>query len=216
MRWLLALILSVCLALMGLLGAHQLSYAIVAGASAGHHHHAGDGQSVPHEHAHSTSDLLAETGHGYLEQAPFAILVLVGVALVVLLLEGISSRRRGALMTARPGRLALLGPAAFVAQEHIERWAHSGHFPWDAALEPTFVVGLALQLPAALLALGLARRLLRAARRVAAALFGPSAFVPRTRDGASRIPPPRAVPRPDGPRLLSAAAGRAPPLSSSC
>jgi len=56
----------------------------------------------------------------------------------------------------------LAGVTAFVLQEHLERLIHSGHMPW-LLTTPAFLVGLVLQVPAALLAVRLARRLLQAA-----------------------------------------------------
>ena len=44
-------------------------------------------------------------------------------------------------------------PLAFVVQEHLERFLYSGDVPWTTALEPSFLLGLALQLPFALAAL---------------------------------------------------------------
>ena len=64
----------------------------------------------------------------------------------------------------------LLPPITFALQEHAERLLHSGHLPLAAALEPTFLIGLALQLPFALAALAIARLLLSLADRLGMAL----------------------------------------------
>lgn len=48
---------------------------------------------------------------------------------------------------------ALLPPLGFVVQEHLEHLLTSGSATYEVALEPTFLTGLALQLPFALGAL---------------------------------------------------------------
>ncbi|MEZ5102456.1 MAG: hypothetical protein R3C15_22180 [Thermoleophilia bacterium] len=137
-----ALLLSLPLAVLGSLTAHDLAYRIVAG----------------HAHAH----LLAATGHGYLEHAwPVlgALAALLAAGVVVALLG-----RRGPVASA--GVIGLVPLVGFVLQEHLERLVQTGSFPVDAALEPTFVVGLLLQVPFALLALWLAAEILQLARTV--------------------------------------------------
>jgi hypothetical protein len=99
--------------------------------------------------------LLEATGHGYLDPA---LLVSVSVTLVVLGLGGCVLR--GRVAAPPPSLFALLPPFAFVVQEHLERLLHDGAFPVDAALEPTFAVGLLLQVPFALAAALVARALL--------------------------------------------------------
>jgi hypothetical protein len=64
----------------------------------------------------------------------------------------------------------LLPPAAFFAQEFVERLVHTGHASWTIALQPAFLLGLALQLPFALAALLVAWMLDRAARAIGQAL----------------------------------------------
>jgi hypothetical protein len=99
--------------------------------------------------------LLEAAGHGYLDPAP---LVSLSLTLVVLGLGGCVLSGRD--VTPAPWLFALLPPLAFVVQEHLERLLHDGNFPYAAVLEPTFGVGLLLQLPFALLALLFARALL--------------------------------------------------------
>lgn len=145
--WLIALPLVV----IGSLVAHQLAYRIVAGAQA--------------------DALLADTGHGYLEQVPTgavlsAICLLIGIALAML------DHVRGAVGQAVPAWLIALVPVAgFAIQEHAERLFFTGQVPWAAALDATFLVGLALQLPFAALAFVVARALLRTVAAVVAALL---------------------------------------------
>jgi hypothetical protein len=55
----------------------------------------------------------------------------------------------------------------------LELSLHTGHFGWRAVLAPTFLPGLALQLPFACAAYALARVLLRAARRAGIAFAAP-------------------------------------------
>jgi hypothetical protein len=59
----------------------------------------------------------------------------------------------------------VLPPLAFASQELAERLLHAEAFPFQAALEPRFLLGLLLQLPFGLLALLIARALLRVVER---------------------------------------------------
>jgi hypothetical protein len=90
--------------------------------------------------------------HDYLDHAPQALLVaaLVGLA------AGLATRRSS--IAAWPFPVAAL--ATFAVQEHTERALHTGELPWLLA-SPVFLVGLLLQVPVALVAWALARRLLR-------------------------------------------------------
>lgn len=195
MRRAIALLICMPLAVLGVLVAHQGSYLLVA----------------PHEH----SQLLADTGHGYLQHATMLLAVLstaVGVGILLSVVGAWRGRTAGAV-PAWP--FALMGPVAFALQEHMERLLHDGMFPWTAALEPTFALGLLLQLPVAVLTWFVAHLLLRATRLLVGALTGALA------DFASHSTPPtrprRLSPvslRHRGAALLSVAAGRAPPAAS--
>jgi len=152
--WLITLPLAVA----GSQVAHALAYRIVAP----------DGDT--------RSALLAATGHGYYAYLPLALAVgsaLVSSALVGEIRHCAPRRRRGP--GARPSALsfAVLAPAIFCFQEHFERLVEQGGFPWHAALERTFLVGLLLQLPFALAAYLLAWLLLRAARSLGRLLAAP-------------------------------------------
>jgi hypothetical protein len=94
--------------------------------------------------------------HGYLHHAPEIVAILATVGLGSLAVQQRTGRLAG------PVPYALLGAAGFALQEHLERLAHTGDVPW-LLTDPTFLVGLALQLPLALACLVLARRLLRSA-----------------------------------------------------
>jgi hypothetical protein len=81
--------------------------------------------------------------HDYLAHAP-QVLMIAGV--LGLLALG------GATRVARPGPapFVTLGTLTFCLQEHLERLAHTGHLPF-LLTTPVFLVGVALQLPVALL-----------------------------------------------------------------
>jgi hypothetical protein len=88
-----------------------------------------------------------------------------------------------------PFAFALLPPLAFALQELLELSLHTGSIAWQACVEPTFLPGLALQLPFALLAYVAARLLLRAAVRLGRALARPrgARAVPTLRRSCNRV-----------------------------
>jgi hypothetical protein len=154
---------------------------------------------------------LVRTGHGYMSLLPFALAVAAAVTALSLLAAAADSARG---RTARPlpaWAFALLPPIGFVVQEYAERWAYSGVMPWREALAPTFVVGLALQLPFAALAYAAARLLLRSAERLGRAL-GPSSPRRPTFDALPFFPPVAAVLPPRPPLVSRGLAKRGPPL----
>lgn len=113
---------------------------------------------------------LAGSGHGYLAHAPQALAVAAAVLAVAFVVRAATARAtsaRGHALSLLP--FAALPPLAFAVQEHLERLIHDGALPLHTATEPTFLIGLALQLPFALVAFGLARLLLQMAERVARA-----------------------------------------------
>jgi hypothetical protein len=136
------------LAIVGSQVAHELAYRLVTG----------DAEKRARE--------LSATGHAYLTYLPFAVAIATVLALLALGAEirQIAARATGAVATPRAVSFAILGPAIFTCQEHFERLASAGQFPLLAALEPTFVVGLLLQAPLALVAYAAARFFLRVAR----------------------------------------------------
>jgi hypothetical protein len=123
------------------LGAHCLAYWLVA---PGAEQHMG---------------MHAEHGHAWLGYTP--ALALWGLTLVIAGLVLCAGAGLRGLRPARPPvRLfAVLPPLAFTIQEHAERLLASGSLPHYLLLEPTFLVGLALQLPFALAALLVTRAL---------------------------------------------------------
>jgi hypothetical protein len=146
----------------------------------------------------------AESAHGYLALAP--LVLAVGIALGVV--AAVRSALAGRIGVGGPAYLfALLPPLAFTLQEHLERALQPGDSTLGTALEPGFLVGLALQLPFALLALVAARTLLRAVEAAGALLRPPTPAVRMT----SILRPAYFVDAPRLPTLSSAHAGRAPP-----
>jgi hypothetical protein len=155
--WLVAIPLMVA----GSVSAHELGYWLV----------------MPDTDARAA--FLAGTGHGYFEHLPLVLGVLGSMVAV-----GLSVRALGVVRGHRPAAasswwlfaLPLLG---FTVQEHLERLLQNGAFPVDAVLQPTFVVGLLLQLPFALAALMVARTLVETAERLAVRLARPRRSLPR-------------------------------------
>lgn len=167
---------------------------------------------VVYPHAGVRRAELAETGHGYLTQAPQAIAVAVAMAVVALAVR-VATRRRGetgersALAPFLP--FAALPALAFALQEHLERLLHDGALPLDTATAPTFATGLLLQVPFGLVAFGLARLLLRVADRIAR--VGRTA-PPRAPAPAAAAPAPASVVLVPGASPLALARGlRGPP-----
>jgi hypothetical protein len=120
---------------------------------------------------------LVATGHGYLAAAPLAVALALAVAVVALLLRLGAARRGAAAARVSALPFALLGPLVFVFQEYGERLVHDGAFPWAAALQSSFVLGLCLQAPFALLAWLVARCLLATADVLARVLAAQPSLV---------------------------------------
>lgn len=112
------------------------------------------GMLLSHQLAYRLTGTPGGSLHDYLEHAPQ---ILVVAALAGLGLAGLSTRLRRP--SAWPFAVAAL--VAFAVQEHLERAFHTGDAPW-LLTSPVFLVGLLLQVPVALLAWGLARRILAA------------------------------------------------------
>jgi hypothetical protein len=148
--------------LAGTEAAHALAYRIV----------------FPQSHVRVVA--LAVSGHGYLAWLPL-VLALTGAAALVGLGAATLDAARGRTVGAVPAvAYALLPPLAFALQELLELSLHTGTFAWHVFAAPTFLPGLALQLPFAVLAYVAARLLLRAAVRLGELL----AHAPRGRAGA--------------------------------
>lgn len=93
--------------------------------------------------------------HEYLAHVPQVVFVLASLALVGLALQERSLSQFSSRW------VAPLAPLGFVCQEHIERLVHTGQLPF-LLTSPTFLVGLALQLPVAAVCVVLVRRVVGA------------------------------------------------------
>jgi len=162
--------------------------------------------------AHVRLQALVATGHGYLSRLPLVLGAAGAIASVSLLLSAVDAARGRPARALPAWAFAVLPPLAFVLQEFLERSLHLGMFAWQAALAPTFVPGLVLQLPFAALAYVAARLLLRAAERAGRA-FAPARTAMRRSPPAVFTLPAEALPVRGNPlsRLL---AKRGPPLPS--
>jgi hypothetical protein len=148
---------------------------------------------------------LTATGHGYAHWLPLALAAAAACALVGAAAAAVDTARGRGVGRVPPFAFALLPPLAFALQELLELSLHTGSIAWQACVEPTFLPGLALQLPFALLAYVAARLLLRAAVRLGRALARPlAARLVRPSASFRRQPAPR-VP------LAYGLAQRAPP-----
>jgi hypothetical protein len=133
---------------------------------------------VVYPDAWERSQALQQSGHGYFSWLP----LLGGIALAVLVssivLHGRNARKSQNNSASHTSllRFAALPPLAFALQEHLEALVHTGSIS-GVVIAPTFMIGLLLQLPFALLAYLVARLLLGAAERVGRALSdGPAPY----------------------------------------
>jgi hypothetical protein len=195
MRRMVALLVCLPLAVGGVLIAHQASYGLVA------------------PDAHARQHLLEHTGHGYLEHLPLVVATLVTLVLAGLAGDAIRIVRGGCPAPALAWTFAVLAPAGFVVQEHLERLIHDGVLPLDAWHQPTLLLGVLLQLPVSVLAWLVALTLLRTTPRIAAAMaVRPRS--PQRRAGRPNVAWERSLNvRPRLAQLASCAAGRAPPVA---
>jgi hypothetical protein len=153
---------------------------------------------------------LLATGHGYMDQLPLVFGIGAAVASLSLLAAVLETTRGRPLRGLPAWAFALLPLLTFVAQEILERSLHSGTLVWQAVESPTFLPGLVLQLPFALIAYLTARLLLRTAAAVGQVLR--RLRVPPVGRGAAAVRPPVGVSLPRLAPLAGSAAGRAPPL----
>ncbi len=181
-------LISIPVAVAGSLLAHQVSYTLQASDGA------------------TRARLLAATGHGYLTRVPLLVGVLVAVTLGGLIREA-AIRWKATGRTGLIWPIALIPPLAFLVQEHLERLMHDGTFPWHLAAQPSFLRGLALQIPFALLALGLATVIAGTVRRVVDAIREPVLRAASQWQGPSIARDGRSTRRPDLPGQLGTPAG---------
>jgi hypothetical protein len=152
---------------------------------------------------------LAVAGHGYLDRLPLALGVALAIALVALIVAGLDASRGRPARSLPAWAFGVLAPLAFALQEILELSLHTGTFAWHAVAAPTFLPGLALQLPFSLLAWLAARLLLRAAGRAGRAL----ATQPPAARSFARVPrAPAAATLPRVRVLAYRLAERGPPL----
>jgi hypothetical protein len=140
------------LALAGTQAAHAFAYALV------------------YPEASLRGAVLASSGHAYLQWLPLVLAASAACALLSLGGTVVAAARGRSTHAAPAWVFALLAPTVFVLQEIIELSLHTGMLDWRAVLAPTFLPGLALQLPFALAAYVIARQLLRAATTLGRAL----------------------------------------------
>lgn len=114
--------------------------------------------------------VLLATGHAYLAWLPLLLGLAGAVALAALVAAGVDAAHGRSPRELPAWAFAAVPPAAFVLQEVLELSLHLGTFGWQAVFAPTFLPGLALQLPLAFLAYVAARVLLRTAERLGRSL----------------------------------------------
>src|SRR5712692_1987395 len=144
--WLLALPVMAA----GSLAAHSLSYVVVSARAS--------------ESGTEVSERASSGGVGFL-------VLFIGILAATAVVAAV-----GRLLLGRgvsPWWFFTLPPLAFTLQEFSERLLRAEAFPFHAALEPRFLLGLLLQLPFGLLALLVARMLLCVVERLVRALAGP-------------------------------------------
>jgi hypothetical protein len=188
--------LALPLAAIGWLAGHSLAYAL-----------------VEPDHVHRL-ELLADTGHVYLSGAPHVIACALTLVLAGLVLAACEGMRDNARARIPVWPLALLPPLGFIVAEHLERWIAHNAFPTGAALEPTFVVGIVLQLPLGAAALLVANAILAfgnglGRRAVALRALRPPVWAPP----APLVAPPEPV-LVRAPVLADGHGQRAPPLTA--
>lgn len=190
LAWLLAFALTVA----GWISAHEVAYRL----------------AVPHPHARAST--LAETGHAYFAYG--SLVVALGLLVVLLCTAGLVARPQGLRPPSRHLLVlfVLLPPLGFTLQEVMESLLTTGALPYEAASEPTFLLGILLQLPFALAALTVARALFAFARCLARGVEGAGR---PTLVSVELSSPPAVEARP--PRLPALAFGygeRGPPLGA--
>src|SRR2546423_11169412 len=109
-------------------------------------------------------------GHGYMARLPLVFAACAAIELIAFFTAVVGSLRRKAAPPVPAWAFGLLPPLGFAVQECLERWLSGALFPWWMVLQPTFRIGLLLQLPFGLAAYLVARLLLRAADEVGRAL----------------------------------------------
>jgi hypothetical protein len=156
------------------------------------------------------ADVLASSGHAYLEYAPLAIALCLALIVLGFIAQALTAFRERDTTGTQIPLIASLAPAAFVLQELIERYVHDGQLHWELVVSAPFLVGLAAQVPFALLAAATALALGAAALRVAQAIK--TARRPRPRGTAITFLSWLSVDLPPEPVLARGYTERGPPL----
>jgi hypothetical protein len=178
-------LVSLPLAAAGWLAAHCLAYLLV-GSPAGHH----------------------ERMHNYFVAAP--VLIACGITALA---AGVAITAHHGFRGGAPARIplmpiALVPPLGFAVQEHLEHLIELNAIPLAVAVEPTFLVGMALQLPVALAVVALARAVSALGYALGRGLAGRR----RQRRPRPIVAPLRALPALVRPSVLATCHGeRAPP-----
>jgi len=190
LAWLLVFALTVA----GWISAHEVAYRL----------------ALPHPHAGGSD--VAERGHAYFAYGSLVIAVCLLIALVCTV--GLVARPGGLRPPSRRLLLfvVLLPPLGFALQELTEGLLTTGALPYEAASEPTFLLGILLQLPFALAALAVARVLFAFARCLAQSVGG--AGRPRLVSLELSLPPAVDTRPPRLPALASGYGERGPPLGA--
>jgi len=115
---------------------------------------------------------LLVSGHGYMGHVSLVFAVCGAIELIAFFAAVAGSLRRGAAAPVPAWAFGLLPPLGFAVQEFLERLLFGATFPWWMVLQPTFRVGLLLQIPFGLAAYLAARLLLRVADEVGRAFAG--------------------------------------------
>jgi hypothetical protein len=110
--------------------------------------------------------VLAATGHGYLAGLPLVFGIGGAVVLSTLCWTAIEATRGGLPGPIPPAVFAVLPLLAFTLQELTERWLTVGGVPWWMVEQPSFRIGLLLQVPFGLIAYAATRMLLRGAHEL--------------------------------------------------
>ena len=125
---------------------------------------------IAYPQAHVRVLHMLATGHSYFTRLPLVLAAAAACVLASLIVTVVDAARARPMRALPAWAFALLPPLAFALQELLELSLHTGTFAWRAALAPTFLPGLLLQLPCALLMYVAARLLLRVAERIGLAL----------------------------------------------
>ena len=180
------------LAVVGTLAGHSLGYLA----------------AVPN--AQARASLLASSGHGYLDYLPLFVGLSSAAVLLAFCAAALAAfHGRAGSRAAQIELVAAVPPLAFVAQEFLERYLHDGRVHWELLLSAPFLLGLAVQLPFALLVAAIAFALTQVAERLGAALASR-----RRRPTAAPLfdQAPQQVDLPRHSALSRGYAGRGPPL----